>query len=103
VLALAGAQIDRRWWPSAATATQPRQNGGKRRIPAAPVADETAHSILALGHEIVMPHAAVQPVTPVTALAEANATPSFQSRYAISVPASAIGRSPHPGKQRRQI
>jgi hypothetical protein len=61
------------------------------------VADETAQSILSLWQEIVTRRDTVHPVTPVAAVSEARATPAFQSPYAISVPASAIGRSPQPG------
>ncbi len=60
------------------------------------VADETAHSILLLWQEMVMPHDAVQPVTPVAAVPDRGAAPIFQSPYAISVPASAIGRPQQP-------
>jgi hypothetical protein len=57
------------------------------------VADETAHSILTLWQEMVMPPAAVQPVTPVAAVPNGGSAPVFQAPYAISVPASAIGHT----------
>ncbi len=61
------------------------------------VAAETAHSILTLWQEIVMPRDAVQPVTPVTAVPDGQASPAFQAPYAISVPASAVTQSPPAG------
>ena len=59
------------------------------------VADQTAHSILALWQHMVMPHEPVRPAVPITAVPNGDAAPLFQSSpYAISVPASAIAQQP---------
>ena len=55
------------------------------------VADETAQSILALWREIVSSHHAVYAKAPIVPVHETGALPGFQTPFAMSVPAPAIG------------
>jgi HSP20 family molecular chaperone IbpA len=57
------------------------------------VADQTAHSILALWQEIVMPRGAVRPVA---AGPNGGAAPIFQAPYAIPVTASPVDQTLQP-------
>lgn len=62
------------------------------------VADQTAHNIMTLWQEMVMPSEPVRPVAPIAAVPNGDATPLFQSSpYAISIPASAMGQTQPPG------
>ncbi len=57
------------------------------------VAAETAHSIMTLWQEMVMPQQPVRPVMPIAAVPNSDAAPLYQSSpYAISIPAAAIAQ-----------